>query len=90
MTAPLIFLESKDTFRSAILGVVYKSADQAAVCYSVDLIISALVEHDGWTLDEAQEWFEYNIVSLEDMEGGPVFVYQSDHYLVDLESGESK
>ena len=90
MTAALIFLESKGTFRSAILGVVYKSADQAAVCYSVDLIVDALVKNDGGSLDKAQEWFNYNVLPLEDMPGGPVFVYQSDYYLDDLQSGESK
>ena len=81
----LIFLEPKDRFRPAILGIVWKTVNHPAICYSVDLVIKALMKHDNINNEDAHEWFVYNIESLQHYQGGPMFVYELDHYLDSLQ-----
>ena len=69
-----IFLEPRSTFREAIVGIVYKDC-QPSICYSVELIYKALETHDDMSFDDAREWFDYNMVCLEDMEGGVTWLY---------------
>ena len=46
------------SYRSAFLGV---SHDNRAV-YDYDLMIDYLMETEGWDVDEAIEWIDYNVI----------------------------
>ena len=78
----MIFLEPQSTFNRAILGVVYKSSNEPSICYSADQVVNALVEVEGYEYDAADKWYNDHIQPLEDDEGGPVFVYQSDDNMI--------
>lgn len=58
----IIFLDGLD---EAILGYSYNSeCDKYTICYSVSKIIEILQTRDGMTLEEAEEFYDYNIDSL--------------------------
>lgn len=60
-----------DGFDDCILGYVW-SFDGFHALYDYHKIIDRLVERDGMTIEEAQEFFEYNIVGYGG-EGLPVY-----------------
>lgn len=64
-----VFLEGLD---DAIVGLDF-IADPPRVVYSVQKIIHILVERDEMTLDEAVEFYEYNIYNLYAGQGTPIF-----------------
>lgn len=55
----LLFLEP-DYFDEAILGVVSRT-DIEVLCYSTNKIIGLLVDNNGMSLEEALEYFYFNI-----------------------------
>lgn len=42
--------------------------------YSESKIIEGLMREQGWTYEEAAEWFDVNIAPIGLLDGGPVFV----------------
>lgn len=71
----MIRLEPRSSYNKALLGAVYVGGEPA-IAYCVEALCEALVEHDDMTPAEAIEWFNYNMLPLEDMAGGPVYVYK--------------
>jgi hypothetical protein len=64
-----VFLEGLD---DAIVGLDFV-ADPPRVVYSVEKIIDILSERDGMTLEEAVEFYEYNIYNLYAGQGTPIY-----------------
>ncbi len=57
----VLMLGSEPTeFADAIVGVVYDP--RPGVVYLKSKIIKALMDSNGWSEDEAEEWFDYNTV----------------------------
>lgn len=71
----MIRLEPRSSYDQALLGAVYVDGEPA-IAYCVEALYQALVEHDDMTPVEALDWFDYNMLPLEDMAGGPVYVYK--------------
>jgi hypothetical protein len=61
-----------DGFDEAILGVVQRMGVQA-ICYDEDKVIEILM-NDGMTLEEAVEYFEFNIAGAWVGESTPFFL----------------
>ena len=61
-----------DGFDEAILGVVQRMGIQA-ICYDQDKVIDILME-DGMSLEEAVEYFEFNIAGAWVGESTPFFM----------------
>jgi hypothetical protein len=61
-----------DGFDEAILGVVQRMGIQA-ICYDEDKVIEILMK-DGMTLEEAVEYFEFNIAGAWVGESTPFFL----------------
>jgi len=61
----------RDKFSSAVLGV---NARDNTIVYSVDKIIEIFVLEDDMTAEEANEFFEYNVLGSHMGEGTPTYV----------------
>lgn len=58
----------------AIIGVVEEFGNGNRVLYDKDKILSILCERDGMTMDEAEEFYDYNIIGLYAGEQNAVFL----------------
>jgi hypothetical protein len=50
-----------DGFDKAFLGVACRFGMDEVFAYDYDKVLKILIEKEGMSPDEAQEWFEYNI-----------------------------
>lgn len=62
-----------DGFDEAIIGMA-RQFNQTLVVYDEDKCLSILMERDGMTEEEAEEFFEFNVVGAYVGEGTPVYV----------------
>jgi hypothetical protein len=65
-----------DGYDDCILGIAERAGKLPVLAYSTDKIIDKLVQDDGMTREEAEEWFSYNIVDAWVGSGTPIFVRQ--------------
>ena len=63
-----------DGFDDAILGIASRCGQNDLIAYDVNKIISILMERDGMDYEEAQEFFEFNIVGAYMGENTPIFI----------------
>jgi hypothetical protein len=63
-----------DGFDDAILGIASRCGQNDIIAYDVNKIIQTLMERDGMDYEEAQEFFEFNIVGAYMGENTPVFI----------------
>ena len=61
-------------FDSAIIGIAERCGLGPIIAYDTDLVIEAIMAHDGVTHEEAIEWYDYNIVGAYDGETTPIFI----------------
>ena len=64
-------------FDEAIIGMGERFHDSFVV-YDHDKVLGILMERDGMTQEEAQEYYEFNIVGAWVGEHTPAFVVQAD------------
>lgn len=62
-----------DGLDDAIIGVVQRMGIQA-ICYDEDKVIEILMERDSMTLEEAIEYFDFNIAGAWVGESTPFFL----------------
>lgn len=62
-----------DEFNDCIVGVVEKFGVELCVCYDKEKVINKLVA-DGMSVDEAFEYFEFNIIGAYVGEHTPSFI----------------
>jgi len=63
-----------DGHDAALVGIAYRFGMEPVACYSYDKVIAGLV-HMGMTEDDAEEFFDFNIIGAWCGEGTPVFVW---------------
>lgn len=68
----ILFLTEK-TYDKALVGIVTQFGKPTIACYDKNKIIKILTK-DGMTKDEAEEFFEFNIVGAYVGESTPCFV----------------
>jgi ribosome biogenesis SPOUT family RNA methylase Rps3 len=51
-----------DGLEKALIGVVYRFGQDPISCYDIDAIIDILVTRDGMSPEDAEEFYEYNII----------------------------
>jgi hypothetical protein len=66
-----VLLEGLD---SAIVGVVETFGNGPCILYSKDKVIDILITRDSMTYEEADEYYEYNILNLWVSDQNPVFL----------------
>ena len=62
-----------DGLDEAIIGVARRAGGTYVVAYDEDMCLDVFME-DGMSLDEAREWFEFNVVSAYVGEQTPIFL----------------
>ena len=71
-----MILEPKETFGKAVIG--YLREDNKLV-YSHDKIVEALMEDEGWSLEESLDWVSYNTIrSCQYYENAPEIVFEDE------------
>lgn len=56
----LLRLEPANLYDEALVGVVFDGG-RARVVYDHEKVLELTMTAEGWTYEEAQEWFEYNL-----------------------------
>ena len=69
----MMFLEPREQFDKAIVGVVSSCGAEDRLCYDAIKVVDALCD-DGMNLDEAWEYFGFNIAGAYVGECTPVFL----------------
>lgn len=61
VTASLLGNEDETfEFADAIVGIVWEP--KASVIYDADKVLKDFMRMEKWTLEQAQEWFDYNVL----------------------------
>lgn len=63
-----------DGFEDALLGYMERAGGMLCAAYDRDKCIQILVDRDGMTEEEAEEYFEFNVVGAYVGEKTPAFV----------------
>jgi hypothetical protein len=63
-----------DGLDDAIIGIVEEFGNGPRILYSKDKILTILCERDGMSIEEAEEFYGYNIVGLYAGEQNAVFL----------------
>jgi len=63
-----------DGFEEAFMGVSYSFGSAPKACYDTNKCIDILQKRDGMTLDEAVEYFDYNVTGAYVGEFTPSFM----------------
>jgi hypothetical protein len=63
-----------DGFDDAILGVSRRNGHDSLVAYSVAKCIGVLMERDKMSEEEANEFFDFNVIGSYVGDGTPVFI----------------
>ena len=69
----LLFLEEKH-YDKCIVGVVESFGKSPVVCYDKQLLLDTMVEQGMESLEEALEYFEFNVLGSYVGEATPVFL----------------
>lgn len=69
----LMFLNPPEQFDACIVGVATRCGMDNVVVYDQGKVIKALIE-DGMSEEDAQEWYEFNILGSYVGENTPMFL----------------
>jgi hypothetical protein len=64
-----------DGLDEAIIGVTEEFGNNPRILYSKDKILNILCERDGMDMEEAIEFYDYNILGLYAGEQNPIFLF---------------
>jgi len=78
-----------DGFDGAYLGVARRCGQPTLATFSVEKALRILMDRDGMTQEEADEFFEFNVVGAWMGEGTPIWVYDSDVEQAESSMGSS-
>lgn len=74
----------EDGYDSAIIGYAINPVSQKnVVVYDVEKILKILFERDEMSIEQAEEFFNFNIVGSYAGEQTPIYVYKSDRQEID-------
>lgn len=69
-----LFLEPRETFDRAIVGLADRAGGMCVVAYDRDACIQALMQDNDWDYETALEYFEFNTLGAWVGEYTPIFV----------------
>ena len=74
--------KTADGFDEAKIGVMRRAGQQdIIIVYDFQRCVDVLMEREGWTDEEAEEWMETNVVCAWMGDGTPGFVYKDNLHL---------
>ena len=66
--------KTADGFDEAKIGIMRRAGQDNIIVYDFQRCVDILMEREGWTDEEAEEWMETNVVCVYMGEGTPGFV----------------
>jgi len=69
-------MEPRSEYDDCIIGVGARYNDGPLAIYSVERVLKVLMQ-DGMDEEEAQEWFDFNIIGAWLGAGTPIYMYES-------------
>ena len=63
-----------DGYDDCIVGVCHRFGQKTIIIYDTKMILRKLINNDGMTIDEALEYFEYNILGAWHGDSTPCFL----------------
>jgi hypothetical protein len=78
-----LVLEPRELFAPAVMEM---HPELNRLVYKVDILLACLADAYDWEPLGCLEWFEYNIMSLSLMKGGPIFYdeFNEDYLTIDV------
>ena len=64
---------SADGFDDAIIGVAQRHGSEPLLAYSISKCLKVLVDRDGMSEEDAQEFFDFNVIGAWVGDGTPIF-----------------
>ena len=64
-----------DGFDDAVIGIVSTVGQPDRICYDYQKCCEILMEREGWSPEEAEEWMQHNVVCAYVGEGTPAYLY---------------
>jgi len=71
-----LLMEPRSEYDDCIIGVGARYNDGPLAIYSVERVLKVLMQ-DGMDEEEAQEWFDFNIIGAWLGAGTPIYMYES-------------
>lgn len=72
--AGAMLLEPRHVFDQALLGTTESADGLCVAAYDTAKCIRAIMAAEGWSQDEATDWFEYNTCGSCVGPGSPIFI----------------
>ena len=63
-----------DGFDDCIIGLTRGFGDKYRVVYDREKVVQKLVDRDGMTIEDAEEFFEFNIIGAYMSESDPIYL----------------
>lgn len=63
-----------DGFEAALIGIAYRCGQKPLAVYSMQRAIRVLVERDGLSESDAEEYLEFNVLGAWNGENTPIFL----------------
>ena len=70
----LLLLEPRETYDKCIVGLARSAGESCSVCYDASKVIECLIR-DGMTEEEADDFFDFNIIGAYMGEHTPTFLW---------------
>jgi len=64
-----------DGFDEAVIGVVSVSGQPDRICYDYQKCCEILMEREGWSVHDAEDWMQHNVVCAYVGGGTPAYLY---------------
>jgi hypothetical protein len=71
-----LLMEPRSDYDECIIGIGDRFHDGPLAIYSVERILEVLMQDDGMDEEEAQEWFDFNVIGGWNGPGTPIFAYE--------------
>ena len=74
-----------DGFDDAVVGIGHRCGQLTLLVYDVEKCVNILMTRDNMTLDEAEEYFEFNVAGGWHGAGTPIWLYPNQLKDINLE-----
>jgi hypothetical protein len=73
-----------ENFDKALIGFIERAGMEPVALYDREIVLRVFMDNDGMSMDEATEWFEYNVLGSYIGVGTPAFATIWDDQVTEL------
>jgi len=71
-----LLMEPRSEYDDCILGIGYRHSDGPLAIYSIERVL-AVLQAKGMDVEEAVEWFDFNVIGGWNGAGTPIYIRES-------------